>query len=134
MRPREKTDDVGDLSKAVKLLRGSLGQTQQQFAHTLSTAITTVARWETGRAPKGLFLVRLAEVAAQNKLADLEKIFRDALAQELGTWDTSGFNLALEPKNDAERLHVAAVLAMLRNPQYSRSLPQLRKILSSPPQ
>jgi transcriptional regulator with XRE-family HTH domain len=129
LRPRTNKREVGELSNAVKELREALGQTQQQFAQTLSTAITTIARYETGRAPKGWFLARLAEVAGQNNLTDLATFFRGALVKELGSWDSTGYTLALEPKDDVERLYVSAVLSVLRNKQYTSMLPQLNKVL-----
>jgi transcriptional regulator with XRE-family HTH domain len=130
LRPRTKKGAIGELSQAVKQLREALGQTQQQFAQTLHTAITTIARYETGRAPQGRFLARLAEVANQNNLTDLAKSFRDALTRELGVWETTGYDLLIEPKTDTERLYVAAVLAILRTPDHTSAIPPLNKVLS----
>ena len=75
-------------------------------------------------------LVRLSEVASQNNLTELANRFHDALTRELGTWDSADYDLLIEPKNDAERLYVAAVLSVLRNPQYADVLPALNKALS----
>jgi hypothetical protein len=36
------------------------------------------------------------------------------------------------PKNATEQLWVAALLAVLRNPQYARTRPKLRKLLEEP--
>lgn len=130
LRPRTKKREIGEHSRAVKRLRESLGQTQQQFAHTLNTSITTIARYETGRAPQGWFLARLAEVAGQNNLTDLATFFRASLVKELGEWDTTGYTLAIEPKDDVERLYVAAVLSVLRNDQFTRLIPRLNGFLS----
>jgi transcriptional regulator with XRE-family HTH domain len=107
-----------------------LGQTQQQFAQTLNTAITTIARYETGRSPQGWFLARLAEVAGQNNLTELATIFRGALVKELGSWDSTGYTLAIEPKDDVERLYVSAVLVVLRNSEFTRLIPQLNNVLA----
>jgi len=129
LRPRTRTKDVGELSDSVRKLREALGQTQQQFAQTLNTAITTIARYETGRSPQGWFLARLAEVAAQNNMTELATVFRGALVKELGSWDSTGYTLALEPKDDVERLYVSAVLAVLRNKQYVDLVPKLNRVL-----
>jgi transcriptional regulator with XRE-family HTH domain len=53
----------GAASRAVIDLRNSLGKTQQEFAHALKCAISTVARWETKDPPKGDALFQLAEFA-----------------------------------------------------------------------
>lgn len=133
MRPRTKQRELGELSQAVRKLREALGQTQQQFAHTLGTAITSIARYETGREPHGRPLARMAQVAADQGLEDLALTFRRALTRELGTWDSTGFTIVgLEPKDDAERLYLSSVLAVLRNPQYADLLPKLNRILQRP--
>ena len=130
LRPRKNQNELGELSLAVKQLREALGQTQQQFAQTLSTAITTIARYETGRAPQGQFLARLAEIASQNNQPKLADVFRSALTKEIGSWDSTGYTLGgIEPRNDRERLYVAAVLAVLRNPEYTTVIPKLNQAL-----
>jgi transcriptional regulator with XRE-family HTH domain len=129
LRPRTKNNQVGELSQAVKKLREALGQTQQDFAQTLDAAITTIARYETGRAPKGGYLARLAEIASQNNLIELSEVFRGALIEELGSWDSTGYTLDLEPKDDRERLYVAAVMTVLRNPQFTKVISELNKAL-----
>jgi transcriptional regulator with XRE-family HTH domain len=130
MRPRTRNKQIGELSQAVKKLREALGQTQQEFAQTLNAAITTIARYETGRSPKGWFLARLAEIASQNNQIELSKVFRGALIKELGSWDSTGYTLDLEPKDDRERLYVAAVLTVLRNEQFTHLLPRLKSALA----
>jgi transcriptional regulator with XRE-family HTH domain len=129
MRPRTKDKEVNELSRGVKSLREALRQTQQEFAQTLGTAITTIARYETGRAPRGRSLATLASVADQNKLSELTELFRRALTRELGSWNSAGFVLDLEARNDQERLYVSSLLAVLRNPQYTAVLPKLNKAL-----
>jgi transcriptional regulator with XRE-family HTH domain len=56
------------LSEAVIELRTSLGDTQQQFAERLHTALSTVARYETSRPPAGGMLLRLAVIAEQRAI------------------------------------------------------------------
>jgi transcriptional regulator with XRE-family HTH domain len=82
MRPRTRTDEPSRLSGAVTRLRKALGQTQQQFAQTLGTAVTTIARYETSRNPSGTVLVRLKNLARAAGLEDLDNIFYSALLNE----------------------------------------------------
>ena len=73
-----------NVSLAVRELRTALGQTQQAFANTLETAITTVARYETGRTPRGSILLRLVQIAKDNGRTDLAIIFRRELMSQIG--------------------------------------------------
>ena len=59
------------VSDAVRKLRKELGESQQQFAYRMKTAIRTVARYETVRPPKGKVLRQLAVMAAENNLPHL---------------------------------------------------------------
>jgi transcriptional regulator with XRE-family HTH domain len=72
------------VSDAVRKLRKELGESQQQFAYRMKTAIRTVARYETVRPPKGKVLRQLAVMAAENNLPHLANVFHGALNQELG--------------------------------------------------
>jgi transcriptional regulator with XRE-family HTH domain len=72
------------VSDAVRKLRKELGESQQQFAYRMKTAIRTVARYETVRPPKGKVLRQLATMSAENNLPHLADVFRGALNQELG--------------------------------------------------
>jgi len=72
------------VSDAVRKLRKELGESQQQFAYRMQTAIRTVARYETVRPPKGKVLKQLELMATENKLLHLAEVFRRALDQELG--------------------------------------------------
>ena len=95
MRPRTRKEEPSRLSAAVTQLRQALGQTQQQFAQTLGTAVTSIARYETSRNPSGPILVRLKDLTrhlmgyvADNRpelrreLCDLDDIFYSALVNE----------------------------------------------------
>jgi DNA-binding transcriptional regulator YiaG len=64
MRNNEKRPNAPS-AKAVIELRNALKLTQQRFAgEVMKTAITTIARWETGNpAPRGDALLKLADVA-----------------------------------------------------------------------
>ena len=121
--------DKSDLTASVKALRLALGDTQQAFATRLNAAIRTVARWETVRPPSGASLSKLERLAASNGLPDLERVFGSALADELGKWDTSDFNLRLDPQNDIERLFVAAILRTVREAKYSAERAQIVPLL-----
>src|SRR5689334_23273410 len=81
-RPRESTPD--STSQAVRRLREHLQLTQQQFANTLQVAITTVARWETTRPPRGKALADLELLATSQGQSELASIFIQALRHDLG--------------------------------------------------
>lgn len=72
------------VSDAVRKLRKELGESQQQFAYRMKTAIRTIARYETVRPPKGKVLRRLEVLATENNLHHLADVFHGALNQELG--------------------------------------------------
>lgn len=77
-----------DLKKTIPLavrdLRDALNETQQQFADRMSTAVRTVARWESVRPPKGDALKALAKVADNEaKRPDIAAKFERALTAEL---------------------------------------------------
>lgn len=43
----------------IKKIRGSLGLTQEDFAHELGTSVATVNRWENGRNKPGKMAIKL---------------------------------------------------------------------------
>lgn len=51
------------LAERIKLLRQSRGETQTEFGFVIGATQATVARWESGSAPKHDALVRLAQMA-----------------------------------------------------------------------
>jgi transcriptional regulator with XRE-family HTH domain len=121
------------LTEAVRDLRSALGETQQTFASRMKTAIRTVARWETTRPPSGASLAQLERLAATKGLEDLTAVFRAALADELGNWETSSYtSVYSEPRTESEKLWVAALLATLRNPQYADRRARLIPLLREP--
>ncbi|HZT34896.1 MAG TPA: helix-turn-helix domain-containing protein, partial [Nitrososphaera sp.] len=71
------------MSKAVIELRQSLGLNQQQFANRLKMAMTSIARYETSRTPKGKTLAQFARLAEQSGRHDIASIFDRALAAEI---------------------------------------------------
>ena len=86
MRPRTKTTKPSRLSVAVSKLRQQLGQTQQQFAQTLKTSITTIARYETSRNPSGQILLELEKLAREHGFAEVHDVFYSAVVDEFGIY------------------------------------------------
>lgn len=72
------------VSQALIELRKLIGETQQQFANRLGTAITTIARYETTRPPRGRVLVRLEQIARSKGHKKCARAFRSALEKEFG--------------------------------------------------
>jgi transcriptional regulator with XRE-family HTH domain len=81
-RPSERSRSK--LSLSVIELRKALGETQQEFAARLDTAITTIARYETSRTPSGEVLVQFMTLALAHGKDDLAELFRAALSDQLG--------------------------------------------------
>ena len=72
------------ISNALVDLREHLGETQQQFANRIGAAVTTVARWETKRPPKGKILAQLEQAARNSGAVDIAEFFHTTLQKELG--------------------------------------------------
>ena len=89
------------LIQAVRELRSAMGLTQQQFADEVNTALTTVARWETIRSPRGRTLLDLARLAETVKRPDLAKLFRQQALKELGLALRSQFRYAVRHQRQA---------------------------------
>jgi transcriptional regulator with XRE-family HTH domain len=87
------------LCDAVRSLREALGDTQQQFAHRLGMAISTVVRYELTRPPSGEALAHLQRVAQDANQDGLAKTFYDAAIKEAGLGDGVNF-LAVTRHND----------------------------------
>lgn len=122
----------GELPSAVAALRHHIGETQQQFAARLGLAITSIARYETQRAPSGDVLGRLVDLADEVGRADLAGIFRQALTVELGSWQPSQVELDVTPRSDEEKLWTCALLGVLRNPGYAASQAGILTYLREP--
>src|SRR4029078_7687539 len=73
------------VTRAVRELRQTLQESQQAFAYRMKSAVRTIARYETVRPPRGSVLAQLEGVALEAGRADLATVFRQALAQELGS-------------------------------------------------
>ncbi len=63
MKSKQKPAQAEPIASAVRKLRTLLGETQQEFANTVKTAIRTIARYETVRPPSGEVLLQLAAIA-----------------------------------------------------------------------
>jgi transcriptional regulator with XRE-family HTH domain len=83
------------VTETVKKLRLAVGDTQQQFAHRMGLAISTVVRYESTRPPKGRALAGFVELATASNLPDLAKVLNDALLEEIGVSLATG-HFALE--------------------------------------
>lgn len=71
------------ISGAVRELRNALGETQQQFANRMKTAIRTIARWETIQRPRGKVLGDFVRIANAAKRPDIAVLFERAQTAEL---------------------------------------------------
>jgi transcriptional regulator with XRE-family HTH domain len=133
-RPLEKTRS--ELSRAVVELRKALGDSQQQFAGRLRIAMTTIARYETSRPPKGKALATMARVAEEIGRKDLADEFLLALNAELGP--LSGAPLDKFPLEVSPRewvyMRLAQMIAQdeefqhLRKPYLEFAAPVYRKL------
>jgi transcriptional regulator with XRE-family HTH domain len=68
-----------EITKAVRDLRHHFGDTQQQFAQRMGTAVITIARWETKRPPSGESLQKLLLFSDAMGLSCYSDIFRRAI-------------------------------------------------------
>jgi transcriptional regulator with XRE-family HTH domain len=97
-------------SDAVRRLRIALGKTQQTFAvEVMHTAISTIGRWESNDPPTGDALKRLAAIADQHGLFQLNTEFEDLYLK----WRFEGIpQMTLVPKinNNSEHAHLYAQL------------------------
>jgi transcriptional regulator with XRE-family HTH domain len=122
-----------ELKAAVRELRQHFGETQQQFASRLNSAVITVARWETTRPPSGPALEQLHTAALAANVTRCEQVFKEALDG----------NVELRPEDSRDRLDflslrektlALALVTMLRDPErHTETLkaiePALRKCL-----
>lgn len=105
-----------DIKTAVRELRKSLGDTQQQFANRLNLAISTVVRYELSREPKGAVLIQFHQLAVKNNLTELAKVFWDAGAEEVGRLGIEKIQHIWSTALNARNLYSARKIAK-RNPK-----------------
>jgi transcriptional regulator with XRE-family HTH domain len=98
------------LQQTIKELRAHLGLTQQNLAVMLKKALTTVARWETSRPPKGAILFELQGLALDNGLPELASVFEEAIVTDA----LVGSRALTVPVTDDEKHLVGALLLLLR--------------------
>src|SRR5258705_11906762 len=103
----EKESQSFTVPAAVRALRKSLGESQQQFAYRMDAAIRTLARYETTRPPKGKTLAHLKRIAMENGREDLAEVFAEGLAKELQVPPFSGFHLTATAKNQMEEICIS---------------------------
>ena len=75
--------DLNEVQQALLRLRSRLGLTQQALAVQLGIAITTVARWETSRPPRGAMLLKLAWFSTQKNCKEEAAIFQKHVDREI---------------------------------------------------
>lgn len=71
-----------DVSLALTELREALGDSMQQFANRMGTAVTTIGRYETARPPTGTALRRFHAMAKRRGLTRVTEVFAEAIAKE----------------------------------------------------
>jgi transcriptional regulator with XRE-family HTH domain len=99
------SDADSAMTAAVKRLRLTIGDTQQQFAQRLHLSISTVVRYETTRAPRGMALAPLWSIAEQNGLRELEVFFKKAALNELEE------NIAAQRRNLERQIEIDTKIA-----------------------
>jgi transcriptional regulator with XRE-family HTH domain len=99
---------------AVKELRSILQMSQQALAVKLNVAVRTVARWETGVAPKGkalAMLLRLALEAGTDETASVFQVFNEALKEELSV---NVSNTLAAPETELEKALTCSLIILMR--------------------
>jgi len=71
------------ISQAIRAVRLALGESQQAFAYRMKTAIRTIARYETTRAPRGAELAQFHRLAVEQGFREQADVFAKAMEQEL---------------------------------------------------
>jgi len=112
---------------AVRELRLCLEESQQNFGIRLGLSTVSVARYERSRAPRGKVLAKLADIAAEQGLDQLEDIFRRASSDEFGGLPLTGS--LIESIDPGAKDWVLAFLDALRRPQYTKEAAMVKRIL-----
>jgi transcriptional regulator with XRE-family HTH domain len=76
-----------NLATAIKELRTQHGDSQQAFAARMGLSIRAIANYEKDRVPTLSVLARLAQVARQADRQDLEGVFAESIANQIGLQD-----------------------------------------------
>jgi transcriptional regulator with XRE-family HTH domain len=112
------------IHEAVKNLRKATAMSQQSFATELGMSIRAVVNYEKNRAPTAPALARLEGLAAERQLPELERIFGDALATQLGRGRRA------RPPLDGEEHYLERAFrrSVFENPQSVEAV-QIRRLL-----
>ncbi len=104
------------VTKAVQELRSHFGETQQQFAQRIKTAVVTIARWETSRPPSGEALERLLALAQSENLAECTHVFEQALKGDVEPPHATSKQTEVSIfHNNSEKLLTIALISALRD-------------------
>ena len=116
------------VSETVRKLRGSFGETQEEFARRMDTAVVTIARWETSRPPRGKALKALAELARSKSLPEYADVFEQAARGEIPPLRRTVKFKEIEPQDEEEASLFAAVARINRNRgEYRKDFSRLKK-------
>ena len=123
-------------SEAVRRLRAFLGETQEQFALRMNTAVVTIARWETSRPPGGKALKALEKLTASDpSLKEYEDAFAEARRNSPATRKRIAGVSPIEFKSERETMLARAMLRVIRNPdKYAKELLEIENALQAPSQ
>jgi transcriptional regulator with XRE-family HTH domain len=80
--PQNETQ-LDPVSQAIRAVRLALGESQQAFAYRMKTAIRTIARYETTRAPRGAELAQFHRLAVAQGFREQADVFAKAMEEEL---------------------------------------------------
>jgi transcriptional regulator with XRE-family HTH domain len=103
------------LIRAVRELRGHLGDTQQAFAHRLGLSIRAIANYEKDRRPTGTALAALARAAQ-----DAERAAQDAERAARSRTLSDAFVRALIDELGLKELDFRMMSGTRRGPKYER--------------
>src|SRR5689334_11883958 len=104
------------LSEALIQLRQTLGHSQQQFASRTGLAVTTIARYETSRPPRGRELGIFHRLAVEAHRPDIAAAFGEAMADELS------MKAERIPRTIEESILADLLFLMMRNRQHSPAI------------
>jgi transcriptional regulator with XRE-family HTH domain len=76
-----------DVATAIKKLRAQYGDSQQAFAARVGLSIRAIANYEKDRVPTLRLLAKLAQFARRADRQDLEGVFAESIAKQIGLKD-----------------------------------------------
>jgi transcriptional regulator with XRE-family HTH domain len=112
----DESKEQNAIREAARDLRAHLGRTQQAMAGDLGLSMGALRNYERGTVatpePRPLYAYMMAAELSQRP--DLAAIFRSALYKVLEISDSSDGILSIEPRDDFERVLIAAMLSSIR--------------------